>query len=84
MILQIGFGTDIPLSEEIKMSHRFCLWLRILLGGGLLMAASATSCVSDMIRDAGDNLNEWADDIDGENDIDDIDNFFGDLGDLFD
>lgn len=55
------------------MPNRLYPWLRLLFGGALLFATSASSCVSDMIRDASDNLDELANDINDENDINDFD-----------
>ena len=64
------------------MSNRLFLWLRLLLGGSLLFGTTASSCLSDMIRDASENLDELADEIGDDDDFDDDD--FGDwLDDIF-
>jgi hypothetical protein len=60
------------------MSNRLYPWLRLVLGGTLLFGTSASSCVSDMIRDASDNLDELANDINDENDINDLDQWLDD------
>ena len=66
------------------MSNRLFPWLRLLLGGTLLFGTSAGSCLSDLIRDASDNLDELADDLDDDDDLDDLDDDLEDwLDDVF-
>ena len=38
--------------------------LRWLLGGAVLFAATAGSCVADTLRDASDHLSDYADEVD--------------------
>ena len=65
---------------------RACIsrWVRLLFGGVLLFSAAQGSCVSDALRDASEELDGLASELDGENSDDSLSDFFGDLEELFD
>ena len=66
------------------MSDFLKAWLRWLLVGVGLVALSGADCV-DQIRTVGQGLGDLADTIDGgEEDDNDLGDFFDDLEDLFD
>lgn len=54
-------------------------WLRLMMVGALLFGATGADCLTDILRDASDELNELADDLQGASDEDDLDDLFGDL-----
>ena len=48
------------------MRSRLLGWARLLLGGALLFEAAEAGCLSGALRDLSDDLDGWADDVDGE------------------
>ncbi len=58
-------------------------WVRVLLGGAVLFATAESGCLSETLRNAGDELDSWADDLEGEED-DSMSGFLDDLDELFD
>jgi len=59
------------------------IWLKLLLSGSLTLGAVGGGCVADALREVADDLNDAANDIDG-NDDNDLEEFMNDLEDLFD
>lgn len=53
-------------------------WLRLLFAGALLYGTSASGCLSDALNDLSDEIDDWAADLDGdEEDFEDwLDNVF--------
>jgi len=56
------------------MSKYFPTWVKLLFGGTLLFGSAAEGCVSDVLRDV-------ADELDDSNDLEDV---FDDMEDWFD
>ena len=63
------------------MRKQTSAWLRLLLGGALLFGSS--TCISDQLRDVSNDLDGLANDLSGNDENDDVSQFFYDLGDLF-
>ena len=64
------------------MKRRVWLWLHLLLGGALLFATSGSSCFANVLRDASDELNNAADDMDPQGSS--VSSFLQDLQNAFD
>lgn len=50
------------------MSKKLALWLRLLLGGAVLFGSGAASCTADALREISEDLDDFADEVDGEDD----------------
>ena len=58
-------------------------WVRVLFGGALLFSSAEAGCLSEALRDVSEDLDNLANDLDG-NDDDDLSDFVSELEDLFD
>ena len=63
------------------MRKQIPAWLCLLLGGAMLLGSS--TCITDQLRDASNDLNSLANDLSGNQDKNDVSQFFYNLGDLF-
>jgi len=56
---------------------------RALFGAALLFGTTGAGCLTDVLREASEELDDWADDLGGEDD-NDLSDFVEDLEALFD
>ncbi len=54
------------------MRIRMPRWIRIMFGGALLLGSQGAGCMADALRDWSNQLDEYADDMDGETDFEDV------------
>ena len=54
------------------MRIRMSQWIKILFGGSLLFGTPGAGCMADALRDWSEQLDDYADDMDGETDFEDI------------
>jgi hypothetical protein len=64
------------------MRRNIPAWLRLVFGGAVLFGGAGFDCMADALRDTSEQLNDLANDIDDNRS--DSDQFFDELGDLFD